>query len=1185
MAQPHPLSCYRCLRPANPGDEHCSTCGIPLDWGAFSDLRAIDYLLARLEMWRRQGVVDTRSADRMAIEVRRNREVILRGLTGPPPSPAPAPSVPIAAEPGVAVPPPPPPEAPAAGAAAGPPGWAATPPGAAPPQRSDGPPSFYAPGSRRPDSPPPFRQAARPPAPRRSFLDALVDFGTVRLMLYAGALLLAVAVLIWLRDTLREQLQRPVVQAGLLASFTATALFGGVALVLRSKDRVEQRIIGRGFLLLGTFLLPLNPWFWLRSGLIEDRGNAWIATLVTFAVSTAVAFGLGDRIFVVISYAFALATAWLFTYKVTGGAPAGAYALGVVAVSLVFVVGERAVTRAREEDPKWAGLGWTMFWCGHVGLAVTIVAYTWFVRLLPPELMAAFRYFDGPSFSPWIGSAVPAVAALGYFWSAWRRRLPVWSALGASATAWAVVMWLISHDVRPGAWLIASGVLAAVFLGAGWLLAPRDEFGPALVLAGRVSGWFGLGCAVVATFAHTSLDQPVRAATAGGAFLLVLAFGADAWFGRSGAAAFGATSIVVLLAGWALHEAGLSWIVTDTVLAAALTGAPFLLDRIGNDRSSVRSGARTATSCGVMLLGVGLLALLDTSTSLTHWRLVPLGILVAGAALLHGWTTRAPLVRYPAYAVGFAFLQLVALLAVDTVRAHADLAVRYAVFALGPYAGLLACGWFAMRGAVDIRAVALRRTLRAAAWAGVAVAFISAFPLLLDSVMRTEGRLLFAAAMLMLSAIPFAFAARTRDGAVAHVESVYGWLLVVGGWLAVMSAIAGESPGHEGIVVASFFGTAPLLLAGVATLVSTRLPAIGHAALGVACTVAVLTLPANFVMLGDDFASAEDFRNEDRAAFFLLGSLSLLFVLWRAAERRFAAWPYLWSAAAIVPAACIARGAIAAAPDARIALAVVACVAVLVFVARGILLAGERTLAKAALPVAHAVVAVALLSALDIAGQVGRVTWTTVVAFTIATAGFAVAGYFSERSETSRTMHRGLAIVFAYLSYALIGLRYELEPWRDSAYFTLPPGLLLVAIGVVGSRRKDAEGAGALMWFGSLVAAGPMLLHALANRYVSGVSPTAYDVATITLGLALAAVGRMATARGPFLVGAVVFVVDIFVVVIAAIRWQDLPPAIYLGALGALLFGTAWVLLYKREALRRLGERMGGAARSFRDWT
>ena len=286
-------------------------------------------------------------------------------------------------------------------------------------------------------------------------------------MLYAGALLLAAGILVWLRDTLREQLQKPMVQASILAAITVATLSGGVALVARAKDRAEQRIIGRGFLLLGTLLLPLNPWFWLQSGLIEDRGNAWIVTLVTFAVSTAIAFGLGDRIFVVLSYAFAMATGWLLTYKLSGGAPAGAYALSIVGVSLVYVIGEWAVSRARPDDEKWAGLAEVMFWCGHIGLAITVIfssAIAWFV---PGELLAAYRHFAGTDHTPWISTAVPAFAAVGYFWSAWRQKQSVFTFLGAALTAWSVTEWLLHQHVRPGSWLVAAAVLALVFHSAG----------------------------------------------------------------------------------------------------------------------------------------------------------------------------------------------------------------------------------------------------------------------------------------------------------------------------------------------------------------------------------------------------------------------------------------------------------------------------------------------------------------------------------------------------------------------------------------------------------------------------------------------------------------------------------------------------------------------------------------------
>ena len=353
--------------------------------------------------------------------------------------------------------------------------------------------------------------------------------------------------------------------------------------------------------------------------------------------------------------------------------------------------------------------------------------------------------------------------------------------------------------------------------------------------------------------------------------------------------------------------------------------------------------------------------------------------------------------------------------------------------------------------------------------------------------------------------------------------------------------------------------------------------------MGVGCVAAVVMLPGNLVMLSEDFGNADAFTSTDHIAIFLFGALSLVFALWRCTERWFAAWPVLWSAIALIPAACIGRGAISAAGNESVGIAAVGLVAVVVFGLRGVLAARENPLAMPALPIAHALTGVSLLSALATAADVG-ISWSTVGAFTIATAGYAVAGFAAERSEASATIHRGLSIVFSYLSYAMIGLRYELSPWEDSAFYTLPPGLLLVAIGVVKSRREDDEGAGALMWMGSLIAAAPMLLHALENRYVLGTSSAGYDMATIAVGLLLALVGRTVMYRGPFLVGATVFVVDMFVVIVGAIRWQDLPPAVYLTALGAMLFGTAWVLLYKREALRRLSSWFGEYATAMREW-
>lgn len=1166
MSHQNPLTCYRCGLAAEPTDTRCSRCSLTLDWAAISDLRSLDYLRSRIMQWQKQAVVNPTVAQRMLGEAEHNRITILRMLSGvtPPPVPVARPSMPPALPP------------PDSGGQPSPPvpGVSAT----------SEPPPFYSSGERpEPAASAPYPQR-EPEPPRRSFIDALVDFGTVRLMLYAGALLLAAGILVWLRDTLREQLQKPMVQAGILAAITVATLSGGAALVARARDRAEQRIIGRGFLLLGTLLLPLNPWFWLQSGLIEDRGNAWIVTLVTFAVSTAIAFGLGDRIFVVLSYAFAMATGWLLTYKLSGGAPAGAYALSIVGVSLVYVVGEWAVSRARPDDERWAGLAEVMFWCGHIGLAFTIIFYSAIAWFVPGELLAAFRHFTGENQTPLVLTSVPALAAVGYYWSAWRQKQQAWTFVGAAVTAWSVTEWLLSQHVRPGSWLIAAAVVAAVFHVVGRLLRSHDEFGPALESSGRAFAWIGFACVVIACFGYAAFDQPVRAATAAGALLLAVTFAVDAVLERTGPPSFAATSIVWLLIGWAAHELGASWTVTSTLLAGLLVGAPFLLDLIGDERSANRTGARTATSCLVLVSGLALLCLMDNGGSPELWQLIPLGLLVSASAILHGWTTRAPLVRYPAYAVGLATLQLVALFAAgEIIRKYEWAEGRFAVFLLLPYVALLVGSWFALGSALELRTIALRRTIRLATSIAIGVAGIAAFPLLFDSVLATQGRYLFALAMVLLAIAPMAISAKQRDGVVTHVEGVYGWLFVVAGWFSLMAGVVRDSTGYESIVVALFTGVAPLLLTAIAGLMAARLPAIGNAAMGVGCVAAVVMLPGNLVMLSEDFGNADAFSSRDRFAIFLFGSLSLVFALWRCCERWFAAWPVIWSAVAVIPAACIGRGAISAAGNESVGIVAVGLVAVAVFGLRGLLASRANALAMPALPIAHALTAVSLMSAMAMVGEEG-VSWTTVAAFTIATAGYAVAGFAAERSETSATLHRGLTIVFAYLSYAMIGLRYHLNPWDDSAYYTLPPGLLLVTIGVVKSRREDDEGAGAMMWLGSLIAAAPMLLHALENRFVLGTSSAGYDMATIAVGLLLALVGRVVMYRGPFLVGATVFAIDLFVVIVGAIRWQNLPPAVYLTALGGVLFGTAWVLLYKREALRRFSNWVGESATALRDW-
>jgi hypothetical protein len=172
----------------------------------------------------------------------------------------------------------------------------------------------------------------------------------------------------------------------------------------------------------------------------------------------------------------------------------------------------------------------------------------------------------------------------------------------------------------------------------------------------------------------------------------------------------------------------------------------------------------------------------------------------------------------------------------------------------------------------------------------------------------------------------------------------------------------------------------------------------------------------------------------------------------------------------------------------------------------------------------------------------------------------------------------------ALLTYGLVGVRLGYHPWRDSAYYTLPVGAVMIGLGAWASRREDRADAAPLLWLGSLLAAGPMLLHALDNRFVSGVSPEGYDLATLGVGLALALVGVLLQLRAPSAVGAAALAVDLFVVAFGKIEWNQLTLAVFATFAGALMIAVSWFILYRRDDLYRMRDFLGARVEAFRSW-
>jgi hypothetical protein len=173
---------------------------------------------------------------------------------------------------------------------------------------------------------------SKPRAARRALLETLADPHTIRVLLYTGAAMLVVGVVIWLRDILYLKLQEPIVQATLLIIGTAAVTVSGWLTILRTR----LLLTGRALTVTGSLLVPVNFWFLVRSGLIENSGRAYLVCAFCAALYALTASFLRERLYVYLASVAAIATVWTFIYRIEREA-FGLYALALMAASLIFL--------------------------------------------------------------------------------------------------------------------------------------------------------------------------------------------------------------------------------------------------------------------------------------------------------------------------------------------------------------------------------------------------------------------------------------------------------------------------------------------------------------------------------------------------------------------------------------------------------------------------------------------------------------------------------------------------------------------------------------------------------------------------------------------------------------------------------------------------------------------------------
>ncbi|HEY6190467.1 MAG TPA: hypothetical protein VIW80_22640 [Pyrinomonadaceae bacterium] len=314
---PNRAECHICHTALSPDSAFCPACGASSVERNAEELRAVLYLLSELERWQAQGSINPAEAGSLRSVYERRRDDLRSLLTASAEDDVDAERVSDAQatsstssqtetmRPSSAS--------------------SAVPPAAAP--------SIRFPLSRSPAQPPP----TRPPTPeqvgpRRPLVETLTEPYTLRLLLYTGAAMFVVGIIIWLRDVLYLKLQEPVVQAGLLMLGTIVLIASGWFTILRTR----QRFTGRALTLAGSLLVPVNFWFLVRSGLIADQGRAWMVCAFCALLYAGTAALLGEKLYVYMACAASVATPWALVYRFERQAP-GLYALALMFAALVFL--------------------------------------------------------------------------------------------------------------------------------------------------------------------------------------------------------------------------------------------------------------------------------------------------------------------------------------------------------------------------------------------------------------------------------------------------------------------------------------------------------------------------------------------------------------------------------------------------------------------------------------------------------------------------------------------------------------------------------------------------------------------------------------------------------------------------------------------------------------------------------
>ena len=212
------------------------------------------------------------------------------------------------------------------------------------------------------------KETAEPPAfeavesaPRRNFLEILLDPRSIQWLMSLGGALMVVGlvILLWI-----NKFFTPPIMAVMMAATNVAVLVGGWATIRKTR----YQLVGKGLTLLACLVMPLNLWYSHAHGLATVDGHLWVAAVVISGLYAASAWILKDELFVFVFCAGVALTGLLILadmhkFQEIAGPATLLVMLGLAAIHVerAFAVQDGPFSRQR--------FGLAFFASGHVLLA------------------------------------------------------------------------------------------------------------------------------------------------------------------------------------------------------------------------------------------------------------------------------------------------------------------------------------------------------------------------------------------------------------------------------------------------------------------------------------------------------------------------------------------------------------------------------------------------------------------------------------------------------------------------------------------------------------------------------------------------------------------------------------------------------------------------------------------------